>query len=183
MYLCRFTKFCFDEFLKYCNILNLLMGRQEPLESKCTIIYCYIWFNQWVTFNNLLLHPFTIRAVWVFDLPKMYLSLIVSVVIYLESTEKSQILRPSILLDKSTQHFEMFHHNMRYWWSKITRGSRKGLNSLIILVAWELWKHQNACVFEGARSSIEVLLQSVANESNLWTMVYGESLGLTWVPC
>jgi hypothetical protein len=26
---------------------------------------------------------------------------------------------------------------------------RKGLNSLIILVAWEIWKHRNACVFEG----------------------------------
>ncbi|KAG0516531.1 hypothetical protein BDA96_09G011000 [Sorghum bicolor] len=46
----------------------------------------------------------------------------------------------------------------------IPRGSCKGLNSLIILVAWELWKYRNACVFEGARPSIEVLHQSVANE-------------------
>uniref|UniRef100_A0A0A9BEL1 Uncharacterized protein n=1 Tax=Arundo donax TaxID=35708 RepID=A0A0A9BEL1_ARUDO len=27
---------------------------------------------------------------------------------------------------------------------------RKGLNSLIILAAWELWKHRNNCVFNNA---------------------------------
>jgi hypothetical protein len=32
---------------------------------------------------------------------------------------------------------------------------RKGLNSLIILVAWELWKHRNACVFEGASPCVQ----------------------------
>jgi hypothetical protein len=39
------------------------------------------------------------------------------------------------------------------WWcqsiKKIEESLRKGLNSLIILVAWEIWKHHNACVFEG----------------------------------
>ena len=39
-----------------------------------------------------------------------------------------------------------------------SKGFLQDLNSLIILVAWELWKHQNVCVFEGARPSIEVLL-------------------------
>ena len=54
------------------------------------------------------------------------------------------------------------------WWScaikSVPKNKRKGLNILIILVAWELWKHQNACVFEGARPNIEVLLQSLGNE-------------------
>jgi hypothetical protein len=35
---------------------------------------------------------------------------------------------------------------------------RKGLNSLIILVAREIWKHRNSCVFEGA-----TLLHPVSN--------------------
>ncbi|XP_066333406.1 uncharacterized protein [Miscanthus floridulus] len=39
------------------------------------------------------------------------------------------------------------------WWGKVIRAApnqwRKGLNSLIILVAWEIWKHRNSCVFEG----------------------------------
>ncbi|WVZ96924.1 hypothetical protein U9M48_042504, partial [Paspalum notatum var. saurae] len=33
---------------------------------------------------------------------------------------------------------------------------KKGLNSFIILVAWELWKHRNDCVFEGSRPSCSV---------------------------
>jgi len=36
------------------------------------------------------------------------------------------------------------------WWKRSTaavpKDARKGLNSLIILVAWEIWKHQNTCV-------------------------------------
>ena len=37
------------------------------------------------------------------------------------------------------------------WWCHTLRSvpkeMRKGLNSLIILVVWELWKHRNACAF------------------------------------
>jgi hypothetical protein len=43
---------------------------------------------------------------------------------------------------------------------------RKDLNSLIIVVAWEIWKHRNAIAFEGARPNIQTLL-TVANESSL----------------
>jgi hypothetical protein len=42
---------------------------------------------------------------------------------------------------------------------------REGLNSLIVLIAWELW---NACVFEGARLRLEVVLQAIVYESSLW---------------
>ena len=45
---------------------------------------------------------------------------------------------------------------------------RKGLNYLIILVAWEIWKHRNACVFEGVLPNVKLLLQAVANEGILW---------------
>ena len=31
---------------------------------------------------------------------------------------------------------------------------QKGLNSLVILGAWTLWKHQNRCVFYGASPSV-----------------------------
>ncbi|PVH63837.1 hypothetical protein PAHAL_2G117900 [Panicum hallii] len=36
------------------------------------------------------------------------------------------------------------------WWYRalktVNKQHKKGLNSLIILVAWELWKHPNGCV-------------------------------------
>ncbi|GJM91707.1 hypothetical protein PR202_ga08111 [Eleusine coracana subsp. coracana] len=45
---------------------------------------------------------------------------------------------------------------------------RKGLNSLIILGAWILWKHRNSCVFEGDHSSIQKLMSDFSNEKQLW---------------
>ncbi|RCV06200.1 hypothetical protein SETIT_1G144200v2 [Setaria italica] len=53
---------------------------------------------------------------------------------------------------------------------------RKGLNSLIILVAWDLWKHRNACVFEWAGPNVQVVLQIVANGSRLWCMACASAL-------
>ncbi|RCV12333.1 hypothetical protein SETIT_2G260800v2 [Setaria italica] len=47
---------------------------------------------------------------------------------------------------------------------------RKGLNSLIILVTSEVWKHRNSCVFENARPSTSLLLQTMADEISIWGM-------------
>ena len=51
------------------------------------------------------------------------------------------------------------------WWSTtikhVPKDHRKGLNSVIILVTWEIWKHRNACVFQGSRTSVQLLLQTV----------------------
>ncbi|KAG2565174.1 hypothetical protein PVAP13_7NG025168 [Panicum virgatum] len=53
---------------------------------------------------------------------------------------------------------------------------RKGLNSLIILVTWEIWKHRNACVFKGSRPSVQLLLQTVSSECVLWCMAGASKL-------
>ncbi|WVZ53725.1 hypothetical protein U9M48_004630 [Paspalum notatum var. saurae] len=50
----------------------------------------------------------------------------------------------------------------------LRKGLRKGFNSLVILVSWELWKHRNACVFEGARPHLQLVLTTVASEGLLW---------------
>jgi len=43
------------------------------------------------------------------------------------------------------------------WWhttiSRVSKEHGKGVNTLIILEAWIIWKHRNACVFEGASPS------------------------------
>lgn len=66
------------------------------------------------------------------------------------------------------------------WWKKalrlVPKNLSKGLNSLIILVAWEIWKHRNSCVFDQARPSIPVLLRSVADECSLWGMTGASKL-------
>ncbi|WVZ53711.1 LOW QUALITY PROTEIN: hypothetical protein U9M48_004616, partial [Paspalum notatum var. saurae] len=66
------------------------------------------------------------------------------------------------------------------WWyraiSRVPKEMKKGLNSLIILVAWELWKHRNACVFEGVRPSVVLLCQEVERESSLWRLAGNTAL-------
>ncbi|WVZ79993.1 LOW QUALITY PROTEIN: hypothetical protein U9M48_027511, partial [Paspalum notatum var. saurae] len=42
---------------------------------------------------------------------------------------------------------------------------RKGLNTLFILVAWELWKFKNSCVFEICQPSVRRLIEE---EGMLW---------------
>ena len=58
------------------------------------------------------------------------------------------------------------------WWRKVIKAVpkevRRGLNTLIILVAWEVWKHQNDCVFENSRPCIQTVLRAVSIEGGLW---------------
>lgn len=39
---------------------------------------------------------------------------------------------------------------------------------MILLVTWEIWKHRNDYVFNGAVPNVEVVLQVVASEGSLW---------------
>ena len=58
------------------------------------------------------------------------------------------------------------------WWSRtskiFSKEQRKGLNSFIVLVAWEIWEHRNACVFDGKRPCVQTVQQAVAYECALW---------------
>jgi hypothetical protein len=53
-------------------------------------------------------------------------------------------------------------------WRRAVRAApkehRKGLNSIIILVTWEIWKHRNTWVFEGRRPSVPAVIQEAAYE-------------------
>ena len=52
---------------------------------------------------------------------------------------------------------------------------RKGVNTLIILGAWIIWKHRNACVFEGA-SSLNMIWSELKNEHSLCCMAGAKKL-------
>jgi hypothetical protein len=45
---------------------------------------------------------------------------------------------------------------------------RKGLGNTALLVPWMLWKHRNACVFEGARPSFSNIMSTIKDEAVLW---------------
>ncbi|GJM95017.1 hypothetical protein PR202_ga11708 [Eleusine coracana subsp. coracana] len=53
--------------------------------------------------------------------------------------------------------------------------NKKGFNTLVILGAWSLWKHRNACVFEDATPSAQGL-SSLQHEPQLWTFTGAKGL-------
>ena len=65
------------------------------------------------------------------------------------------------------------------WWKnaerRLPKQHRKGFNSLCILGAWILWKHRNACVFEGASPNLQVAVQAF-KESRLWQFLGAKKL-------
>ena len=65
------------------------------------------------------------------------------------------ILSPLDLGSEASGHTDLYFAD---WWAKIihmfSKEHRKGANSLIILIAWLLWKHRNACVFDGDSPSV-----------------------------
>jgi hypothetical protein len=41
---------------------------------------------------------------------------------------------------------------------------KKGVNTLVLLDTWIIWKHRNACVFEGASPSVNTILSDLKDE-------------------
>ncbi|WVZ79231.1 hypothetical protein U9M48_026835 [Paspalum notatum var. saurae] len=70
------------------------------------------------------------------------------------------------------------------WWHQAAQHTprlfRKGFNSLVILVAWCIWKHRNGCVFEGASPNVDSVLRAVVEEANLWCMAGAKGLRSLW---
>jgi hypothetical protein len=65
---------------------------------------------------------------------------------------------------------------LRKTMSRVSKEHRKGVNSLIILGAWIIWKHRNACVFERASPSISMIWSELKNEHSLWCMAGAKKL-------
>jgi hypothetical protein len=66
------------------------------------------------------------------------------------------------------------------WWRRTIAAApkemRKGLNTLIILVAWEAWKHRNDCVFQNVRPNVQEVINAVCTEGGLWCMAGASQL-------
>uniref|UniRef100_A0A0A8ZPB4 Reverse transcriptase zinc-binding domain-containing protein n=1 Tax=Arundo donax TaxID=35708 RepID=A0A0A8ZPB4_ARUDO len=73
------------------------------------------------------------------------------------------------------------HVGFSSWWSqsliRVDKHKRKGLNSLIILVAWELWKHRNDCVFNAVSLDVHRVVKAVEDEGTLWCAAGASKLG------
>uniref|UniRef100_A0A452YRW9 Reverse transcriptase zinc-binding domain-containing protein n=1 Tax=Aegilops tauschii subsp. strangulata TaxID=200361 RepID=A0A452YRW9_AEGTS len=69
------------------------------------------------------------------------------------------------------------------WWSALLAASpaspRKGLNSLVALTAWSIWKHRNAALFDDLRPSTDALVHTIKEEARLWSRA--GALGLAFI--
>ncbi|KAF8664924.1 hypothetical protein HU200_054242 [Digitaria exilis] len=58
------------------------------------------------------------------------------------------------------------------WWLQIRRSVskdwRKGVDSMVLLVSWRLWKMRNDCVFNAATPTITELIRLLLEDANLW---------------
>jgi len=66
---------------------------------------------------------------------------------------------------------------------RVKKEHKKGVNTLIILGTWIIWKHRNACVFEEASPLVNTILCELKDEHGLWCMAGAkklQGLGLTF---
>ena len=59
---------------------------------------------------------------------------------------------------------------------KVKKEYTRGVNSLIILGAWMIWKHRNACVFEGVPPSVNSIMRDIKDEHSLWCLAIAKKL-------
>jgi hypothetical protein len=67
-----------------------------------------------------------------------------------------------------------------WWWrvlSSVSNSYKKGLNSLIILGAWMLWRHRNDCVFIGA-TPLAMALVMAGEQIVDWNMAGAKCLAM-----
>jgi hypothetical protein len=56
---------------------------------------------------------------------------------------------------------------------------RGGFNSMVALVAWWLWKHRNACVFDKVSPSVVMIVKDI-EEARLWCLTGAPGLKQIW---
>ena len=68
------------------------------------------------------------------------------------------------------------------WWRKVDNSAsgdlRKGLNSLVILGAWSIWRHRNERVFNGAAPNVNMVLALAREEAHWWSLAGAKGISL-----
>ena len=67
------------------------------------------------------------------------------------------------------------------WWRKVdlaARGDmRKGLNSLVILEVWSIWRHRNDCVFNNG-TDVNMVMALARDEAHCWSLAGAKGISL-----
>ncbi|GJN40213.1 hypothetical protein PR202_gb29394 [Eleusine coracana subsp. coracana] len=67
------------------------------------------------------------------------------------------------------------------WWRRASqrarKDTRKGLNSIIILTSWFLWKYRNRVVFDAHTPRPQILISEIRDEAKCWALAGAKRLG------
>jgi hypothetical protein len=70
------------------------------------------------------------------------------------------------------------------WWRlaerRVSAVMKKGFNTLVVLVAWWIWKHRNSCVFNGASPNVARIVQDIRDEAEQWCLAGASGLRAFW---
>lgn len=60
------------------------------------------------------------------------------------------------------------------WWvrsrKRIAKDSRRGFDSMVLLVGWQLWKERNSRTFNAVTAAPTVVFNAIIEEANLWVL-------------
>ena len=77
-------------------------------------------------------------------------------------------------LDCKHLHHKVVDLSFEDWWTnasnRIIGQVQKGLNSIIILGAWSIWKHRNSCVFDGVTPNLPYVVATIQEEMHQWSV-------------
>ena len=76
-----------------------------------------------------------------------------------------------------TLEFDTFKDWWRWAAQRAPKAARKGMNSLLILTAWFIWKMRNRCMFDGCQPAARPVLQEIHEQANLWKLAGAKALG------
>lgn len=60
---------------------------------------------------------------------------------------------------------------------RLPKQQRKGMDSLFILVSWQIWKQRNDKVFRGETASAQRISQKIKDEAKVWIAAGASGLG------
>jgi hypothetical protein len=67
------------------------------------------------------------------------------------------------------------------WWPRARQHappqSKKGLDSLVLLVVWTLWKERNSRIFQRSAETLGTINKRIADEVELWKISGALGLG------
>jgi hypothetical protein len=66
--------------------------------------------------------------------------------------------------------------------ARLEEMTRKGFNSLVILGAWSVWKHRNACVFQRVSPDVGVVLRAAKEEPFWWSLAGAKGITFLQAP-